>query len=38
MFLPFNFMFKKQLLFIFYPLWQGGVLHHVDGIWVDEDG
>ena len=28
---PFGLMFQRGLLFLMYPLWQAGVLHHHDG-------
>lgn len=34
-YLPFSLLFKKTILFIFYPLWQGGILYHPHNIWKD---
>lgn len=36
-YLPFSLIFKKELLFLFYPLWQGGILHHYDGMWMSSE-
>ena len=36
--MPFSLIFRKELLFLFYPLWQGGILHHYDGMWVSSEG
>jgi hypothetical protein len=37
-FLPFGLVGRKELLLVFYPLWQGGILHHWDRMWVGEGG
>ncbi len=36
MYLPFSLIGRKELLLVFYPLWQGGILHHWDRMWLQE--
>jgi hypothetical protein len=36
LYLPFSQIGKKELLLVFYPLYQGGILHHLDGMFVEE--
>jgi hypothetical protein len=36
LYLPFSLLNRKELILVFYPLWQGGILHHQDGMWVSE--
>lgn len=34
LYLPFSLIGRKELIFVFYPLWQGGILHHLDRMYV----